>query len=105
MKEQVEGLAGGLEMKIEPVIPSEACFARESSCAVEGPAVMKEGHYFVYMVASKSRVLYIGMTNNVERRVWEHRNEGLENGIHRKSRSLHSPVDLLRNQLTRLTEF
>jgi len=36
---------------------------------------MKEGHYFVYMVASKSRVLYIGMTNDVERRVWEHKQD------------------------------
>jgi putative endonuclease len=36
---------------------------------------MKEGHYFVYIVASKSRVLYTGMTNDVERRVWEHKND------------------------------
>ncbi|HXZ41801.1 MAG TPA: GIY-YIG nuclease family protein [Terriglobales bacterium] len=36
---------------------------------------MKEGHYFVYMAASKSRVLYIGMTNDVERRIWEHRHD------------------------------
>jgi putative endonuclease len=29
----------------------------------------------VYMVASKSRVLYIGMTNNLERRMFEHTND------------------------------
>ena len=29
--------------------------------------------YFVYLMASKSRVLYVGMTNDLERRVWEHR--------------------------------
>jgi putative endonuclease len=36
---------------------------------------MKRRCYFVYMVASKSRVLYIGMTNNLERRVWEHQHD------------------------------
>jgi putative endonuclease len=36
---------------------------------------MKRHCYFVYIVASKSRVLYIGMTNDVERRIWEHKND------------------------------
>src|ERR1700733_7479524 len=36
---------------------------------------MKEHHYSVYMIASKSRVLYIGMTNELRRRVFEHRND------------------------------
>jgi putative endonuclease len=35
---------------------------------------MKEHTYFVYMIASASRVLYIGMTNNLRHRVWEHKN-------------------------------
>jgi putative endonuclease len=30
--------------------------------------------YFVYILASKSRTLYVGVTNNLERRVWQHRN-------------------------------
>jgi predicted GIY-YIG superfamily endonuclease len=30
---------------------------------------MKEHNYSVYMVASKSRVLYIGMSNDLHRRV------------------------------------
>ena len=29
--------------------------------------------YYVYMLASRSRVLYTGFTNNITRRVWEHR--------------------------------
>jgi putative endonuclease len=39
---------------------------------------MKEHNYSVYMIASKSRVLYIGMTNDLHRRVWEHRNDLIE---------------------------
>lgn len=34
---------------------------------------MKEHKYFVYIVCSGSGTLYIGMTNNVERRVFEHK--------------------------------
>jgi putative endonuclease len=30
--------------------------------------------YYVYIVASKSRVLYVGITNHIWRRVWEHKN-------------------------------
>ncbi|HYL57456.1 MAG TPA: GIY-YIG nuclease family protein [Candidatus Acidoferrales bacterium] len=29
--------------------------------------------YFVYILASPSRVLYVGVTNGLERRVYEHR--------------------------------
>src|SRR5690242_15421835 len=31
--------------------------------------------YFVYIMASHKRVLYIGITNNLERRVWEHQHD------------------------------
>jgi putative endonuclease len=34
------------------------------------------GEYYVYILASERRTLYIGMTNNLERRLWEHR-EGI----------------------------
>ncbi len=39
---------------------------------------MERRTYFVYVVASKSRVLYIGMTNSIDRRVWEHKNGVIE---------------------------
>ena len=39
---------------------------------------MKDHNYCVYMVASKSRVLYIGMTNNLQRRIFEHKNDLFE---------------------------
>jgi putative endonuclease len=34
---------------------------------------MKEKRYFVYILASRSRILYTGVTNNLARRVWQHR--------------------------------
>ena len=33
--------------------------------------------YYVYIMASLSRVLYVGTTRDVERRAWEHRNKKL----------------------------
>jgi putative endonuclease len=54
---------------------------RSAKRAVEGPAFillpttpMKyEHHYYVYLVASRTRVLYCGVTNDICRRVAEHR--------------------------------
>jgi len=34
--------------------------------------------YWVYIVASRSGTLYIGMTNNIERRMWEHKSGEFE---------------------------
>ena len=43
---------------------------------VEGSLPFYPAHlhgYYVYIIASKSRVLYIGVTNDLERRLFEHR--------------------------------
>jgi len=46
---------------------------------------MKAHCYSVYIVASKSRVLYIGMTSDLSRRVYEHKN-GLVKGFTKQYR-------------------
>ena len=37
-----------------------------------------ERQYYVYMLASKTRRLYVGMTNDLHRRVLQHRTKGIE---------------------------
>ncbi|MGE3271631.1 MAG: GIY-YIG nuclease family protein [Chloroflexota bacterium] len=34
--------------------------------------------FYVYMLASKTRRLYIGKTNDLARRVWEHKTKAIE---------------------------
>lgn len=34
--------------------------------------------YYVYILSSKSRATYIGITNNLVRRVWEHKKKKIE---------------------------
>jgi putative endonuclease len=46
---------------------------------------MKDHCYSVYMIASKSRVIYIGMANDLTRRVFEHKN-GLVEGFTKQYR-------------------
>ena len=37
-----------------------------------------ERQYFVYILASRTRRLYVGVTNDLERRVWQHRTKAVE---------------------------
>jgi len=46
---------------------------------------MKNHSYSVYIIASKSRVIYVGMTNSLERRIYEHKND-LVDGFSKKYR-------------------
>ncbi len=39
---------------------------------------MTRRRYYVYILASAARVLYVGMTNNLDRRMWEHENKEFE---------------------------
>ena len=38
----------------------------------------RQHNYFVYLLASKTGVLYVGVTNDLERRVWEHKEKLIE---------------------------
>ncbi|HEU4996446.1 MAG TPA: GIY-YIG nuclease family protein [Gemmatimonadaceae bacterium] len=46
--------------------------------------------YYVYILASRSRTLYVGVTNNIERRLAEHREGGVGfTGRYRIARLVH----------------
>ena len=35
-------------------------------------------HYYVYIMTNRSGTLYVGMTNDIRRRVWQHRHKLIE---------------------------
>jgi putative endonuclease len=39
---------------------------------------MKDYRYYAYIVANTARLLYVGFTNDIEDRVWKHKNKTLE---------------------------
>lgn len=39
---------------------------------------MAQKHYFVYIMSSERRVLYVGITNNLHRRVFQHKTGAVE---------------------------
>jgi len=34
--------------------------------------------YYVYILTNRSRTLYVGITNNIQRRVWQHKQSEIE---------------------------
>ena len=66
------------------------CHAERS----EASAVRMERLYYVYILASRSQSLYIGVTNNIERRVEEHRSESVKGftGRYNVNRLVHVEV-------------
>lgn len=38
-------------------------------------SLMREYSYYVYIMTNKSNTLYVGVTDNIERRLWEHKNK------------------------------
>ena len=39
---------------------------------------MTDRRFYVYILSNISRTLYVGVTSNLERRVWEHRQKQIE---------------------------
>ena len=39
--------------------------------------------YYVYIMSNQSRTLYVGLTNNIRKRVWEHKTGLVEGFTHR----------------------
>ena len=52
------------------------CYSERSKGGGSQTAAMEQ--YYVYVMTNKSRTLYTGITNNLERRVYEHKNKLIE---------------------------
>ncbi len=65
-----------LSSRPERFIPEGNEMRSGGTCCWE--PLMKDHCYSVYIVASKSRVIYVGMTNNLHRRMFEHKNDKIE---------------------------
>jgi putative endonuclease len=68
--------------------PQGICFLVGSECY--SPAMKREFHFWVYILSSRSRNLYVGMTNNLHGRTSSHR-EGIP-GSHTSRYEIHRLV-------------
>ena len=60
-------------MKTYPTVSCRAQLARHDT-----QNIMLTNQYYVYIMSSRSRVIYIGVTNNLQRRVWQHQQKLIE---------------------------
>ena len=58
------------------VIPTESCNQDEWRNPFH--SIIMSKYYYLYIVASDSGTLYVGITNDLGRRIWEHKNEVVE---------------------------
>ena len=49
--------------------------SEESGRQCEKVSIEKMRSYYVYILSSTNKVLYVGVTNNLERRIYEHKNK------------------------------
>jgi predicted GIY-YIG superfamily endonuclease len=57
---------------------SESKDLQFAQCRAEGASLLHSSMdrtFYVYIVASRSKTLYIGVTSNIEQRIYEHREE------------------------------
>ena len=55
------------------VIPTRGVADRRNLLSLEGGGMPREKRYYVYIMASKSRVLYVGVTGFLMARVLQHK--------------------------------
>ncbi|MFY9745410.1 MAG: GIY-YIG nuclease family protein [Acidobacteriaceae bacterium] len=63
-----------LRVSVPQALPPS--FGKLTRCAY--PPIMRERWYYVYIVASRTHALYIGVTGRIEQRISEHKNKAFQ---------------------------